>query len=278
MIHLMYAGNHRVFDGILISALSYVKHSTQPATLWVLTMDYSDANPAYLPLTEADCQFVERILKEKHPESCVKRCDVGELYRTHLAGNPNEETSYTPYTLLRLLSDRLPLLPDKVLYLDTDTVFAADPAPLYHTDMAGYELGVVRDRYGRFFFGPNYFNAGMLLMNMRYLRETGTLRRAADMVARKKIFLPDQGALNKAVKHKLMLPRRYNEQKEVLPDTVIRHFSMTITSFVPLRTQNVKPWNVEGMHELLNCHEFDDILARWEACCEAKKSEPVSTL
>jgi lipopolysaccharide biosynthesis glycosyltransferase len=271
MISLLYAGNERVFDGLLISCLSVAKHASEAVTVYVLTMDYTDKNPAYTPLTEEQCAFIEGILREKHPDSRVVRCDVGALYRTYLAGNPNEETSYTPYTLLRLLIDRIDLLPDKVLYLDTDTVFADDPAELFHLPLDGCEMGAVRDRYGCHFFGVNYCNAGVLLLNLAELRRTGALSKAAALCARKKIFLSDQSALNKAVGRKKILPRRFNEQKELRPDTLIRHFSMTICWF-PFHTRNIKPWDVEQLHEVLHLYAFDDIIDTYRALIAKRAS------
>ena len=265
MIHLMYAGNDRVFDGLMISSLSAAKHAREPLTLWLLTMDYTEARDVYTPITERQCAFLERVLQEKNPDSRVVRCDLGDLYRLFLKNNPNEETSYTPYCMLRLLADRLPGLPDKVLYVDTDTVFARDPALLYHMDISKYEAAVVRDRYGRRVFGRNYFNSGVMLMNVYALRRSGALKRAVFLCSKRKIFLPDQSALYMTIRKKKMLPSRFNEQKKLRRRTVIRHFSMTINWRLPrFYTRNIKPWQVDELHGVLRCHEFDDILAEWK--------------
>ena len=40
--------------------------------------------------------------------------------------NINRRTHYTPYIFLRLLSDKIETLPEKILYLDTDIVCYKD--------------------------------------------------------------------------------------------------------------------------------------------------------
>jgi hypothetical protein len=105
---------------------------------------------------------------------------------------------------------------------------------------------------------------------MKRIRETGLFQKALDACAKRKIFLPDQTALNRYATKKKILPRRFNEQKHRREDTVIRHFSMTIQWF-PFRTQNVKPWQVERVHTVLKTHRYDEILADY---LDRKRSFP----
>lgn len=260
MITLMYAGNYKVFDGLVISALSAVNHVSEPLDVILLTMDYSGRNPDYLPLTERHRAALEEIYRRANAASRVRIIDTGTLYREVMEDSPNAETSYTPYTFLRLFADRIPEIPDKVLYLDTDTVICRDILPLWNTDISEYELGAVPDYYGRIFMGHNYFNAGVLLLNMREIRRTGLFGRAARMCAERKIFLPDQTALNRLVKKKLLLPVRYNEQKHYPDDTVIQHFAKTILWFPCFHTRNIKPWQTELVSSVLT-HKYDALLS-----------------
>lgn len=259
-IPIIFAGNQNVFDGMVISTLSIVKHTKCPLQIFLLTMDLTHQNPAFLPITEHQRAYVEEICKTANPESRVTLLDVGDYYRETMLESPNAETGYTPYTFLRLYADRLAEIPDKAIYLDTDTVACGDLGELFSVELGDAELGGVRDRYGCHFFGINYCNAGVLLLNMKRIRETGLFRKALDACAKRKIFLPDQTALNRYATKKKILPRRFNEQKHGREDTVIRHFSMTIQWF-PFRTQNVKPWQVERVHTVLKTHRYDEILA-----------------
>ncbi len=257
-IPILFAGNRGVFDGMVISTLSIVRHTTSPLSIYLLTMDLSDRNPAFLPIDETQRAYIETICRDVNPESRVTLLDVGEMYRETMLESPNAETGYTPYCFLRLYADRL-ALPDRVIYLDTDTVLCQDIRELYEQELDGCELAGVRDRYGCRFFGINYMNSGVLLLDLARIRETGLFRRAIALCAKKKIFLPDQTAINRLVKRKKLLPRRFNEQKHERQDTVIRHFSMTIR-WIPFRTQNVKPWQVDRVHDILGTHYYDVIL------------------
>ena len=258
-IALAYAGNVRAFDGMVISLLSVVRHCSDPLRVFLLTMDLRERNPAFLPLTEAHRAYLEEICRTANAESRVELLDAGPYYRETLLDSPNADTSYTPYCFLRLYADRFPQLPDKLIYLDTDTVLCDDLRLLWEEDVSGVELAGVRDRYGCHFFGINYLNSGVLLLNLARIRRTQLFRRVLQLCGEKKIFLPDQTALHRLTRSKRILPRRYNEQKREREDTVIRHFSMTIR-WIPFRTQNVKPWQPDAVREILKTHYYDTLL------------------
>lgn len=255
----MYAGNRKVFDGLLISAIAAAKNVSEPLTVYILTMDLTEQNPDFLPITEAQRAFLEKIYQLKNEASHVKLIDAGALYRQTMTDSPNARTSYTPYTFLRLFADRLSEIPDKILYLDTDTVISGELSSLYDTEIQDFELAASLDYYGKIFMGYHYFNAGVLLLNMKMIRETGLFERAAKLCAGKKLFLPDQTALNRLVKKKKLLPSKFNEQKKFCDDCVIHHFAKTIIWLPYFHTRNIKPWQTELVREKLT-HKYDDIL------------------
>ena len=58
------------------------------------------------------------------------------------------------------------------------------------------------DYYGKWFFKNkkirfNYINSGVLLLNLKKIRETGLFKKAREMCQNKKMFMPDQSSLNK---------------------------------------------------------------------------------
>ena len=264
-IPILLCGNARVFDGMVICTLSVVKHHTGPIDLFVFTMDLSERDPAFTPVTASQCDLLASVLREVNPESRVRLVDCKPYYLETLADAPNQNTQYTPYAFLRLYADRVPEMPPKLIYLDTDTVLCGDIASLWSVDLGRAEFGAARDRYGCRFFGINYLNSGVLLLNLPRIRETGLFRRALALCARRKIFLADQTALNRLAKGKKVLPRRFNEQHRLRHDTLIRHFSMTILWFPRFRTRNIKPWQTDELHNTLGVTEFDDVLAAWQA-------------
>lgn len=264
MISVMYAGNDRMFDGLIISALSTVKHTSESIDVYILTMDLTDVDGRFKPINEGQRKFIEEIYKSKNSDSRVYLIDAGKLYREKLANSPNAKTGYTPYTFLRLFADRINEIPDKVLYLDADIVVNGDISVLYNTDINGYEYAAALDYYGKIFMGHNYINAGVLLLNMTEIRKTGLFERSVGLCSKKKIFLPDQTAIYKLTKRKYILPRKYNEQKRYdRDDTVIQHFTKTILWFPYFHTRNIKPWEVECVRGVLTTR-YDDVLSEYQ--------------
>ena len=121
-IHICYGGNRRVFPGLLLSALSIIKHTDRPVRLYVLSMDLHEQDACYLPFSEQQMEVLNAVLREKNPESGALLIDVGYAYRRSLAGGKNKKSYYTPYATLRLYLNELDGLPDKLLYLDIDTM------------------------------------------------------------------------------------------------------------------------------------------------------------
>ena len=172
-------------------------------------------------------------------------------------------TRFTPMCMLRLFADRVAEIPDKVLYLDADVLCRGDFAEFYSTDISDVELCGVPDRYGRWFFGRGYLNSGVLLMNMANIRNSRLFEKCRALCRDKRMFMPDQSALNKlAVKKKAK--RKYNEQGKIKNDTVFKHFTTFFRFFPYIRAVTVKPWDVKKLHSELNIYEFDDIIRRYE--------------
>ncbi|MFA5659989.1 MAG: glycosyltransferase [Bacilli bacterium] len=263
-MNLVFAGNYKVFKGMLLSALSVIKHYKGELHLYILTMELKEVDPDYLAVKNEDIFLLEKVIKEVNGASTVTKIDATDLFLKELRDSPNNDTRYTAYTLLRLLVDLIPNIPDKALYLDTDVLAHHDISGFYNTDISEYELAGVKDRYGRFFMGPRYLNAGVLLLNMKRIKETGLFLKTRNYLNTKKVFLSDQTAINKFVLKKKLMSRIYNEQKKVTKDTVIRHFSMQFRLFPKFHFINIKPWHKEKLHHVYKCHAFDDILEKYE--------------
>lgn len=79
-------------------------------------------------------------MKKYNADNDVKTIDVSELYATEFWGCPNEGAYCSPYTLLRLFADKIPEIPDKILYLDADIMFNRDFTLLYDIDVSGWSM------------------------------------------------------------------------------------------------------------------------------------------
>lgn len=260
--NLLFSGNDRVFDGVITCLLSAFKRSKdkRPYRIFLMTMDVSHIKPEYTAISEEKCAFLDRLVKEYNPENEVIRLDVTEFYKEDFGGCPNEQCYCSPYTLLRLFMDRVPDIPDKILYLDVDVMFNREIELLYDTDVTDFEYAAARDHYGKYLLNPNYINAGVLLFNMKRCRETGLFKKARDLIKVKKLMFADQDAIYKNTTAKKMLPQKFNDQKFLHKSTVIRHFSKRLFYFPYPHTENVKQWNVSRMYRVFGYREFDDVI------------------
>jgi len=230
MINILFCGNDKVFDGMLTCALSILKRSRPgPYAFHVFTMDVSRIKPEYIPVSERQIAFFERVIKEYDPENSVVLHDVTAIYEREFAGCPNESAYCSPYTLIRLFADLVPDMPDRLLYLDADLLFNRDVHLLYDTDLCGCEYAAARDHYGKFLVHPNDINAGVLLFDLAECRRTGLFASARELIRTKKLLFADQSAIFRSTTKKKMLPQRFNDQRFLHKTTVVRHFSKGCT-------------------------------------------------
>ena len=245
-----------MFDGILLSLLSMIKVNKEPLNVTILTGDFQKMNPAYLPLEDYEASFFRSLIQKKNPESELKLMDVTNLIRQELADTANLDSDYTPYCLFRSFLDLLPDIPSRILYLDCDTVIQHDISTFFHADLHDSDIGCVSDASKI----TNYFNAGVMLMDLDKIRHDGLMVKVRELIATKKMKHPDQDAMNKIfhrAKRIKMFPRIYNEQRRLTPATVIRHFAPQRKWFPFLHYVNVKPWEIEKVHNVYHNHEFD---------------------
>lgn len=280
MINLLYCGNDKVFDGLMISLLSASKNTSDTIRAYVLTMDLSDVNEKYKPLTELHRKFLEEMIKEKNPSSSVTLIDITELYKSSMLNSKNLKNHFTPYAQLRLFADMIPELPYKLIYLDTDTIVNGDLKELFKIDITNYELACVKDLYN--WLNPyrwkvkKYFNSGVLLLNMKNIKKTKLFKKSRELVATKKMFSPDQDALNFLVKNKLMLPDKFNAKDKYYKEIVVHHFCN-------VRKKHhfffrVKPWMVDLVKQKMDTYNdlLDEFVSRkklFEKKHKTKKAE-----
>lgn len=264
MISICYCANKKVFPLILLSVMSIVKHTSEAVTVYIATMDLSDVDPRFLSISEHQRVVLEEVLREKNPESRAILLDMETDYRRHLMGGKNERSYYTPYAMNRLLLDLLPL-PDRLIYLDTDVMCCSDIAELWQTNVTDYEFAAVKDKEGSFFIRPTYCNTGVLVLNLKKIKETGLFARTRERVVEKKMIMPDQSALNALAKDKLILPRRFNEQRAIRTDTVLKHFCRSFKWYGPFfKLYNYKQDDRINLHEKLHIFCFDDLYEKYD--------------
>lgn len=277
MINILLCGNKRVFDGALSELISITNKTKETIHCYIFTMDVSRIKKDYVCITDEQVEFLNEVVKAKKSDNEVTKIDVTKLYETEFGNCKNENAYCTPYTLLRLLADMVEQIPDKILYLDIDMMADGDIATLYDTDISDYEYAAVKEKYGSLFIAPDYINAGMLLLNMKKIKETGLLEKARHLIKTKKMLFADQDAIYRSTTKKLLLPRIYNEQASFKrEDTVICHFCKRLMLFPYPHTENYKQWQIEEIHKELKCYRFDKDLEEYRKLKEEyEKGEKV---
>ena len=261
MVNILLCGNKKVFDGALTQLISMTNRTKEDITCYIFTMDVPRLNPDFVSITDEQVDFLDHVVKSKNENNRVIKVDVTDIYEKEFANCKNENAYCTPYTLLRLLADLVPDMPEKLLYLDIDMMIGDDISKLYNIDVTDYEYAAVKEKYGCWLIRPDYINAGMLLLNMNKIAETCLLAKARERIKNKKMLFADQDAIFWSTTKKLLLPRRFNEQSKFnRKDTVVCHFCKRLMFLPYPHTENFKQWHINEVHKVLKCYAFDDDL------------------
>lgn len=276
MINILLCGNEKVFDGALTQLISITNRTKEPINCYIFTMDLTRLKPEYTAISDKQVDFLNKVVKTKNAENKATKIDVTELYEQEFMKCANESAYCTPYTLLRLLADLLPEMPDKLLYLDIDMMIGGDLSKLYNIDITDYEYAAVKEKYGCWIIRPDYINAGMLLLNMKKIKETKLLEKTRTLIKTRKMLFADQDAIFWSTTKKKLLPRIYNEQSKFnKKDTVICHFCKRLMFLPYPHTENYKQWHIEQVHKVLKCHYFDKDLEEYVQLKEEFEKEKV---
>lgn len=164
--------------------------------------------------------------------------DICNQYNQHITFYPMDDKSFenfpmgenfqvshinTMATYYRLyMSKVLPKDIDKVIYLDGDIIVMDSLLSMWNYPMMGKPIAAIPDPFNnmvkhynrlRYPQGLGYFNAGVLLIDLKYWRDNDCLETFLDIVNRYKNRLSshDQDVLNVAfMNDKVVLPLKYN--------------------------------------------------------------------
>lgn len=265
-----------MLSGITLASMSICKRDpVNKINIFVLTMDFTEINKLYTPILSSDTEDIQRVIRFYNKNANVILLDkvpVLEDSREFFKKNSN---AYTPYALLRLFIDRIEQIPDKILYLDCDMMINKPLDELFDYDISNYALGAVLDHMGKFWKSRHYFNTGTLLLNIPKIRETKLFAKTIEMIEKHNYMFVDQTPLNKITwedKSCFYLPRKFNEQREVREDTVIKHFCRGIKYLPIFRIYNVKQWEFAKVNKFLKITAFNDIFEDYERLTEASQN------
>lgn len=128
-------------------------------------------------------------------------------------------------SVLRLFIAELLPNNDKVLFVDSDTYISNGIKELYDIDISGYPCGMVQNqpvfekllRECDLEKDSPYYNAGVMLINLKYWRENKIQEKLLECYKNKGHFsVDDQGVINCVLaKSTLPLPYKYNAMKPI---------------------------------------------------------------
>ncbi|WP_314004153.1 glycosyltransferase family 8 protein [uncultured Paenibacillus sp.] len=232
-IHIVAATNDSYAKhlAVMLTSLFENKKSKNPVTIHVIDGELSDDKKRRLKNSVKRFQAEIRFLKvDKSLYEAVK-------VRYHLS----KETYYR-ISIPALLGQHI----NKAVYLDCDLIVKEDIANLWNISVHDFELGAVQipghvDRYKELSIPEHmgYFNAGVLLLNLRKWRANHTSDKVLRYIRdnQKKLKYMDQDALNAVLKGKWKkLDRRWNYQ-------VHRHRHQNFKPAIIHYTATVKPWS-----------------------------------
>ncbi len=277
-MNILYCGDAKIEEGLLLSVLSITKQIKEELHIYVLTAQFDYGEKHYGRVSDSVVSYVDALVK-RNGRDCFVRCfDISSHFLAELP-DKNMGTRFTPCCMLRLFADLVPEIPQKILYLDNDVVCRRDFSSFYSQDITNYEFVGVLDYYGSWFFRKkwykrDYCNSGVLLLNMEKIRQTNLFGKCRRACAEKNMFMPDQSALNQLAVAKGIDKRRYNDQRRLRHDTVLQHFTTTFRFFPWFHTVTVKPWQIDKIHDVLGLHEYDELLNEFlDLKCEMNQEE-----
>ena len=245
MINIYYCTDNKLFPQQVLSLISLVRTTNEPLNVINLTVEAKELAPKGKKTSELQDKFCDGLLKSKNPQSSFKSIDVSDLFREHMLKGPNLNNKfYSYFVVVRLLADLIPEIPDKVLYVDSDVMFNKDVKELWDVDVEDFDFAGRKDTFRI----SNYLQSGVMLMNMKRMREDGSMAKARELCATKKYMCYiDMTAINSACKLKKRISTRFNSYKYT-DDCVCYHVCALREGKIPFTKKwwhRIKPDEVE---------------------------------
>lgn len=222
----VYAGTRAAYRNMEIAAKSLVQHTAMDRVIFLIE---DDVFPAELP---------ELI-------SCVNVS--GQQWFD--PDGPNYASQWTYMSMMRLALPDM-LAENRVLWLDTDTIVRKDIGALFDIDLCGCYTAMVeepvrsRDPF-------EYFNAGVMLMDLNKLRIDKIPEKWIRMINRKAFTAPDQDVINIICQGEILkLPPEWNDAEHITQktkDPYIKHYAGSLKWTEPeiFRVYENQEWTVK---------------------------------
>lgn len=133
--------------------------------------------------------------------------------------SPNYNTKYSKLSMCRLYFTKF-IKEDKILYLDADTLIMGDLKELWKTDLKDNVLAGVKEpgEWDKHLWTKgldgNYINSGVLLMNLKAIREEELDESMIYLINKNKYEFPDQDVINLTCRNRIeYISNEYNSSE-----------------------------------------------------------------
>jgi len=177
----------------------------------------------------------------------IKNCEINfikidnTLFEDYSSVKTNKYISIATYYRLKL-SELLPNV-DRVIYLDCDVIVNKSLKELFCSDLDGFAIGGVSDiNKRRVRKNPGYVNAGMLVMDLKTIREQNIESEFLEWTKEHidTIKLGDQEIINEVLKGKIKI---LNERWNVQSSNFVNRSSYTHYPYIIHFVSKRKPWH-----------------------------------
>ena len=205
-MNVVYASDNDFAEKLGISMLSLLENNTgcEDISIYILDGGISEENKASLMETG-----------ERYGRTVVF-LNVMHLLNDDMKQQRGSVSTFSRLYLSRLLPENI----DKVLYLDCDLLVLKDLEKLYDSDISDYYCAGVGDCVSESHLKAiglnvenNYFNAGVLLVNLKMWREEQVEEKFENFSTKcnNDVLYADQGIINSVLSERsLKLPPEYN--------------------------------------------------------------------
>jgi lipopolysaccharide biosynthesis glycosyltransferase len=209
-----------------------------------------------------DSKAVIDALKEFHAALEISYHKADPAMISGLAMTMDYISSVTYYRLL--LAEIIPKNIDTLLYLDADIAIHGKLSELFATDLGGAYAAGVPDIYLNedaaykqkiSLKSGTYYNAGVLLLNLKKMRQSGVTKKLLANAKKKAHEYQDQDAINITFDSIVTLDRQYNYQIKDKQYDTLPGDAMAILHY----SGSMKPWNRDRPYD-----QFSTIYDRYK--------------
>ncbi len=170
-------------------------------------------------ISEANCQKIKSVCDTYHAK--LSFIDTDKLRNRLTATKGGGTLNFNISSFLRIfLPELLPGI-DKALFIDSDTYINHGIKELYETDITERPCGMIYNQpiylemqtESQLSWNENYFNAGVILINLKYWRDNNITQQILDFYYSNggNFSVDDQSIINAVVaRDSIVLPYKYN--------------------------------------------------------------------